>query len=112
MRINRCGWVGKFIVCRLTDGTKVVDIWRSGRKWGLRMRYKTVTMATIRNARISFIIAHSHCWYYVAPFLVIWNYSDNCCHGYHAKYVFLSDFDEFVYQLMYVIGSFHGNQLN
>ena len=57
---------------------------------------KTVTMATRRIARISLIISHFHCWSYAAPFQGIWNYSDNCCHGYHEKYVFLSDFDEFV----------------
>ena len=51
--------------------------------------YKTVTMATRRIARISFVIAHFYCWSYVTLFQGIWKYSDNCCHGYHEKYVFL-----------------------
>ena len=50
--------------------------------------YKTVTIATRTLARIDSIISHFHCWSYIAPLQGIWNYSDNCCHGYHEKMYF------------------------
>ena len=58
------------------------------------MRYKTVSMATGILARISLIASCFLCQSYFASFQGIWNYSDNCCHGYHEKCVILLDFDE------------------
>ena len=59
-------------------------------------RCKTVSMATQILARICLIASYFLCQSYFAPFKGNWNYSDNCCHGYHEKYVVLLDFDEIV----------------